>query len=62
MNSALFPLIIAAVAGIVMAVQGSLNAVLSKFIGLTETTFVVHLTGTLIVVGAFFIFRMAQKI
>jgi len=61
MNSALFPLIIAAVAGIAMAVQGSLNAVLSKFIGLTETTFVVHLTGTLIVVGALFIFRIGSE-
>jgi transporter family-2 protein len=61
MNSVLFALIIAAVAGIAMAVQGSLNAVLSKFIGLAETTFVVHLIGTLIVVGALFIFRISSE-
>lgn len=42
-------LLIAAVAGMFMAVQGSLNAALSKVIGLLETTFVVHLVGLMLV-------------
>jgi len=41
----LLALIIAAVAGMLMAFQGSLNAALSKVIGLLETTFFVHLVG-----------------
>jgi len=43
-----------------MAIQGSLNTVLSKVIGLLETTFVVQLTGTLILVVLLFILRMGK--
>lgn len=39
-------LLLALVAGITMAVQGSLNALLSKVVGLVEATFLVHVTGT----------------
>lgn len=51
-------LMVAAAAGIAMAVQGSLNAVLSKSVGLLETTFIVHLLGTVVVLLAFFVFRL----
>ncbi|HBT48187.1 MAG TPA: hypothetical protein DEA73_09995 [Peptococcaceae bacterium] len=39
-------LIIALVAGVAMAVQGSLNAALAKITGLLQATLVVHLTAT----------------
>ena len=60
MSPLIFALIAAAVAGIAMAVQGSLNAVLGKFIGLLETTLVVHLLGTLVVITALFVFRLGR--
>ncbi|GFN22957.1 DMT family transporter [Thermanaeromonas sp. C210] len=40
-------LIIALVAGVAMAVQGSLNAALAKITGLLQATLVVHLTATI---------------
>jgi bacterial/archaeal transporter family-2 protein len=54
----LLALLVAAAAGITMAIQGSLNAVLSKSIGLLETTFIVHLLGTVVILPALFIFRL----
>lgn len=39
-------LIIAALAGLSMAVQGSFNGCLGKVIGLTEATLIVHIIGT----------------
>ncbi len=39
-------LLIAAVSGVAMAVQGSLNTALGKIIGLLAGTFIVHITGT----------------
>jgi transporter family-2 protein len=47
MKPALIPLLIGAIAGISMAVQGSLNTLLSKVIGLLEANFVVHVIGTI---------------
>jgi transporter family-2 protein len=47
MKPALIPLLIGAIAGISMAVQGSLNTLLSKVIGLLEANFVVHIIGTI---------------
>lgn len=44
--SHLLPLLLAMISGILMAVQGSLNAALSKSTGLWEATFVVHVIGT----------------
>lgn len=38
-----------------MALQGSLNAALGKVIGLLETTFVVHLTGLVLVAALLFV-------
>jgi transporter family-2 protein len=54
MNAKMLALIIAAGSGITMALQGSLNAALSKIIGLLETTFVVHLTGLVLVMVLLF--------
>lgn len=45
----LFPYLLALLAGMTMAVQGSLNSALGKVIGLLETTFVVHFVGSLAV-------------
>ncbi|TYP58736.1 DMT family transporter [Thermosediminibacter litoriperuensis] len=44
----LFFLIVAIMAGVFMAVQGSMNSVVSRAIGLSGATFIVHLTATLI--------------
>lgn len=40
-------LVIAAVSGLFMAIQGSLNTALGKVIGLLEATFVVHVVGSI---------------
>jgi len=40
--------LLAAFSGLLMAVQGSFNAILSKEIGLAETTFLVHLLGAVL--------------
>ncbi|MEW6447793.1 MAG: DMT family transporter [Bacillota bacterium] len=42
----LFSLLVAASSGAVMAVQGSVNALLGKISGLWEATFIVHAVGT----------------
>lgn len=57
MEIPIFALIIAAIAGMAMAFQGSLNAVLGKIIGTLETTLVVHLVGIAVVIIAFFLFK-----
>lgn len=44
------------ISGILMAVQGSLNAVLSKATGVIEATFIVHITGTIVLAVALFLF------
>lgn len=53
-------LILALLSGVLMAVQGSLNAVLSKVIGLIETTLVVHVIGTIILLVAVLILRIGH--
>ena len=53
-------LLLALISGVLMAVQGSLNSTLSKVVGLIETTFIVHLTGTIILVILLFVFRMGK--
>ena len=58
MTPFIYALLVAAIAGIAMAIQGSLNAVLGKIIGLLETTFIVHLVGTTVVLLALFVFRL----
>ena len=49
MSGKLGVLLMAALSGLIMALQGSLNASQSKIIGLWETTFVVHLVGLVLV-------------
>lgn len=52
MSKSLLALLVAAMAGAAMAVQGTLNSVLGKVIGLLEATFVVHIVGTAVILGA----------
>lgn len=56
----LVALILALVSGILMAVQGSLNAALSKVVGLLETTFIVHIIGTVILAVLLFVFKLGK--
>lgn len=53
-------LLLAFISGVLMAVQGALNAGLSKVIGLLETTFVVHITGTILIGLLLFGLRMGK--
>ncbi len=48
-HSLLF-LVLAAIAGLTMALQGSLNSVLGKKIGIFEASFIVHFTATIILI------------
>lgn len=43
--------LLAALSGLLMAVQGSFNAILSREAGLAETTFIVHIIGTAVAGG-----------
>lgn len=56
----LLPLFIAAVSGITMAMQGTLNSAQGKIIGLWETTFIVHLVGTVLMTILIFGFRLGH--
>ncbi|HBE76164.1 MAG TPA: hypothetical protein DDW65_00015 [Firmicutes bacterium] len=47
MNGRFFFLLLAGLSGSLMAIQGTLNSVLGKVIGLLESTFVVHVVGSL---------------
>lgn len=60
MSVRLLALIIAALSGVAMAFQGTLNAALSKVVGLLEATFVVHLVGLLFVSALLFVFRLGD--
>jgi transporter family-2 protein len=53
-------LLLALISGVLMAIQGSLNAILSKVIGLLEATFVVHLIGTIILVVLLFMTKLGK--
>ncbi|MBF7082671.1 DMT family transporter [Desulfallas sp. Bu1-1] len=57
MSVKVLALLIAALSGVTMALQGSLNAALGKIIGLLETTFVVNLVGLAVVSSLLFVFR-----
>ena len=56
----MLPLLLALISGVLMAVQGSLNTALSKVVGLLETTFIVHVTGTILLVVLLFVFPMGK--
>lgn len=60
MTPEILPLAIAALAGIIMAIQGSINSALGKVIGLWEATFVVHVVGLLLVVVLLFVCRLGD--
>jgi len=60
MTLEVLPLAIAALAGIIMAIQGSINSALGKIIGLWEATFIVHLVGLLLVTALLFICRIGD--
>jgi len=60
LSTNLFSLLIAALSGMLMAVQGSLNATLSKVVGLLETTFIVHIIGTVVVSILLFGFQLGK--
>lgn len=60
MSIKILALLIAALAGVTMAVQGSLNTALGKVIGLLETTFVVHLVGLLLAGFLVFVLRLGS--
>lgn len=44
-------LFVAFLAGVAMAGQGTMNSAVSKAIGLSESTFVVHLTATMVMIA-----------
>jgi transporter family-2 protein len=60
MNAPLIALIIAAAAGVAMAVQGSLNAVLGKAVGALEATLIVHAVGAAVAMAALYVFRLGS--
>lgn len=60
MSTKLLALLIAALSGVIMAVQGTINAALSKIIGLLEATFVVHLVGLILVTVLLFGLKMGD--
>lgn len=55
-----FALIIAAVAGLTMAVQGAMNSGLGKIIGLLEATLIVHLSAAVTVMILLFGFNLGK--
>ena len=60
MSGNLLSLLLALISGVLMAVQGSLNTTLSKVVGLLETTFIVHITGTILLMILLFILKMGR--
>lgn len=51
---------IAAIAGIAMALQGSLNAALGKIIGTLEATFAVHVIGVAVIILSLYVFGLGS--
>ena len=60
MSGKLGILLLAALSGLIMAIQGSLNASQSKIIGLWETTFVVHFVGLGLAGILLFVFNLGN--
>ncbi|MDR3560759.1 MAG: DMT family transporter [Negativicutes bacterium] len=56
----LLPLALALISGVLMAVQGSLNAALSKTTGLWEATLIVHVTGGAILIIMLLVFKIGR--
>jgi transporter family-2 protein len=53
-------LLLAALSGILMAVQGSVNAGLSKAIGILESNLFVHISGTLLLLCLLYILKLGK--
>lgn len=53
-------LLAAFVAGVIMAVQGSINTALGKIVGLLEATLLVHVVGTAFLLVALYIIRLGH--
>ena len=53
-------ILLAAIAGSAMAVQGTLNSLLGKIVGLLESTLIVHLIGTATVVVLLFFLQLGR--
>jgi len=60
MKFSLFTLILAALAGATMAVQGTLNAALGKITGVLEATLIVMITGTITSLLALYLLGMGK--
>lgn len=60
MTGKILALTLALSSGIAMALQGTINSAFSKIIGLLETTLIVHLTATIIVIAMLFGFGLGQ--
>lgn len=56
----LIALLLAVIAGVSMAVQGSMNTGLGKIIGLLEATFLVHISGTATLLVLLFLLRAGK--
>ncbi|NLZ38927.1 MAG: DMT family transporter [Firmicutes bacterium] len=56
----LIALLLAFIAGIAMAVQGTINTGLGKIVGLLESTFIVHVIGTLALLILLFLLRVGR--
>ena len=60
MGATIMAMLVAMVAGLTMAVQGTLNSILGKVVGLLEATFLVHAIGTLTVILSLFILGLGK--
>lgn len=56
----LIALLLACIAGVAMAIQGSMNTGLGRIIGLLEATFIVHVVGLAGVLTTLFLFRWGR--
>ncbi|MCR6545314.1 DMT family transporter [Dehalobacterium formicoaceticum] len=56
----MLPLLIAALSGVAMALQGTVNSFMSKTIGQMETTFIVHLIGVVTAALVLFVFHLGR--
>lgn len=60
LSGKLMSLLLAMLSGVLMAVQGSLNAAFSKVIGLMEMAFIVNASGAAVLAAVLFLFRMGK--
>jgi len=60
MTNEALALVLAALSGVLMAVQGSINASLSKAIGILEANFFVHISGTILILCLLFILKLGK--